>query len=202
MHLVLEPRFEGGDAPAEKTHDGFGDDISKRVSNLNHNLGLGSGDAEDGGEVHDRVERPGKNGDEASLGNQFTRAFGLFADGISKSDVECVNDHEKGDHGHEPEHLAGASVVSDLTGVSQENHDGRESSKLLALGGSLFGVKSHDKDELHEEKGHGEEPIDVTVSVVEGESGVSDDTVLQGVGVIPGVKDADIVVEGDKSHEA
>merc|ERR1719461_1012887 len=122
---------------------------------------------------------------------------------------------EEGNHGSGPESptLGQVSLVEDeLAGVANDDHDGGGDSEAHSLAEEGLRVELHDEEDLKEQERHGQEPVHVSVGIVEGLSGgVRGDGVVGSVlvhvlhrgvfvGFRPRVEDPEVVVRSYKRY--
>eukprot|EP00493_Phyllostaurus_siculus_P026490 UN26835 len=94
-------------------------------------------------------------------------------------------------------------TILDLTWVAQSHHGCRSDTQFPALAHRLLGRQSHHENELNQEERDCENPIDISVGVVERRTGEADRiaaricTELHIEGIIPRIEDSEVVVGRD-----
>mmetsp|Transcript_37337 Transcript_37337/g.93256 ORF Transcript_37337/g.93256 Transcript_37337/m.93256 type:complete len:292 (-) Transcript_37337:67-942(-) len=203
-------RLGHGDIVDEEADAALGNDVSGAVAKLDADDRVGAVEAEHREDVHDRVRAPrddGRPADHRELRGDRRVRLGL--DRALEADQESVDDIEEGEHGGAPPHPAHVEVAlnDQLSGVAEHDHQAREEAERRRHRRCLLGVELHDEHNLDQQERHGEEPIHVTVGVVErlAGDGRSQRLAIHGrrerVRLRPRVEDADVVVRGDEGHE-
>merc|ERR1719313_2440923 len=108
-----------------------------------------------------------------------------------------------------------AKLMQRVATTSQErrdNHEGRPDAQSLGFFAECCWIQFHHQENLNQQKRHGQEPIHVTVSIIEGDASQGWVCKLHGavrdcsLGILirfyPGVKDADEVICCNESHQA
>merc|ERR1712032_816121 len=182
--LAFVGRLQGGDLVDEQANTALGDDVGHAVTDLHCNNCLSSSNPEHGKQINHGVCAPADDGDDLAEGDHALHCGVLLTGGgISKANEQGVDDAQEDHHGEEPACPTLAQVAADdeLSWVSYGDHRGGCDSKLLAISAALSGAHLHGQDDLHEQQGPGQEPVHVSVSIVErdtGELGVRVRTVL------------------------
>merc|ERR1711912_29424 len=165
----------------------------------------------------DGVGAPREHGCPACPLDSILALLWLSLLGLLEADEERVDDVGERQHGEEPEAPAGGGVDRGLTRVSVEDHEAGGDTESAAAGEGLLLGELHHQDDLDEEQGHGEEPVDIAVCVVERNAGrvvaellwvavvVVDAAILLdlawGESGVEAVEDAEVVVHCDECHE-
>merc|ERR1719240_1577554 len=204
-----------GDLINHDANTALGDDVGDAVANLNANDSMCGIDAEHGEQVHNREGAPTDHGPHLCgadlVGDDWVS---LSSCGLCKTVEELVDNVQEEDHGQHP----AAPTRSEVTGddefaiVARCNHEGRADTKVPGLLAEHFVVKLHHEKDLDQEQGHGQEPIHVTIGIVEWHAGQSGGLHRQGtilncscrvvVAINPRVEDTDVVVCSNEGHQA
>merc|ERR1712113_728481 len=141
-------------------------------------------------------------------------SVGLELGGLAQAHQQLLDDVEEEGHGDEPADPTRRQVTShgQLPVIAADDHQGRANTQRLCLGIEGRVIQLHDKQDLDEQQWNGQEPIHVTIRIVEGhacqlgcrdiEGTVYDPSSAVGVGLHPGVEDADVVICCDEGHES
>ena len=200
-------RLGNSDLVNHQTNTALGDDVRDRVTQLDEHHNVGSGDAQHGEDVDDRVGAPRDDSPPLDTLDEVTDGrVGFCVGGVSKSNKKSLDDVQERQHGANPVGPAGSKVVfaqDEFTRVSNGNHGSRGDSKRCGLGLDFIGGQLHDENNLDEEKWNGKEPIHVTVGVIEGiGSGRNSSGSIPFVGFGPRVEDSHVVVSCDESDQS
>ena len=201
----------------EHSKDCLGDNVSNGVTNLLGSGCRGTGNAESLHHVHGGV---------SALGHDSRRSFQADDQGVhhvtegdhgqeppdealgAETHDELGNNVQEGNHGESPPHEATRRVVLDLAAVAEGYHDCGGSAESDTLGSELGSGQSYHTQQLNEEEGHCQEPINVTVGIVERLAAelhsvvTLASTVVHSEGTNPGVEDTEVVVSRDGRHQA
>jgi hypothetical protein len=200
-------RLGHGDGVDEEADSALGNDVRDGVSDLNEHHRLAARKADHGENVHYRVGAPRDHCRPLCLLDQATD-IGVrlrFRRG-SEANEQGVHNVEKRKHGEEPVQPAGIKVrllKDEFTRVAEDDHEGSCSAKSDALRARLFSTEVHDKDYFDEEERYGQEPIHVTVSIVERPASCGKHAFrIVLVRFIPGVEYAEVVVRSNEGNKA
>merc|ERR1740117_2294323 len=197
------------------SHTALGDDVGAAVANLNADDGMCGIDAHHGEQVHNGVCAPTDHGPHLSSADLCGDGWvSLSSCGLCKTIEELVHNVQEEDHGNEPAHPTRGQVTGDnkLAIVAGGDHEGRANAKVPSLAAECCIVDLHHQKDLDQEQWHGQEPIHVTVGIVEGNAGQGWGLHLQctvnnlSKRVVicsnPGVEDTDVVVCCNEGHQA
>ena len=128
----------------------------------------GTTDAHHLEDVDTWVCEPGDDCQVAGLHEESTDTLRVLLGGSSQANHKGL--HHKGEwaHGHGPAEPAGGIVVLDLARIADGNHESRGNSKLPCQVLSLLHWQSHDQDQLDQKQRDSQEPVNVSVGIVEG----------------------------------
>merc|ERR1719502_2382444 len=198
-----------------KANTALGDDVGDAVADLDGDNRLGSGDAQHWEQVDNWVGAPRDHSHHLGSGDLAGNSLVLLSSsGGSQADQELVDDVQEEGHGDEPAHPARSQVTShdQLTIVARHNHQGSTQAQAPSLGAELRSWQLHHQQDLDQEQRHSQEPVHVSVGIVEWHTSQLWRTHLQGtslhrassvlVGINPRVEDSDVVVGSDEGHQA
>merc|ERR1719335_488017 len=223
---LLELRLGVGDLVDQEPHTALRDDIREAVAALDVQHGLCPWRAlavepHEWDDIDDRVRQPADHGPPPGLPDEVPDAsVRLLLAGLLEPEDQLLNNVAERDHGTGPvvPPFGNARAGEEkLTGVPNDDHQGGGDTEAPALGAALFRRQLHAEHDLDEQQRNRQEPVHVTVGVVErhaGQFGIgvslrTEVGVLLArvgpgvlVGVNPAVEDTDVVVGGDEGHHA
>ena len=156
------------DGPTQDTEHRLGNEVRDGVADLLIAACRGTADAHHLDDVDTWVCEPGDDCQVAGLHEESTDTLRVRLGGSSQANHKGL--HHKGEwaHGHGPEDPAGGIVVLDLARIADGNHESRGNSKLPCQVLSLLHWQSHDQDQLDQKQRDSQEPVNVSVGIVEG----------------------------------
>eukprot|EP00451_Oxyrrhis_marina_P012216 CAMPEP_0204315236 /NCGR_PEP_ID=MMETSP0469-20131031/4694_1 /ASSEMBLY_ACC=CAM_ASM_000384 /TAXON_ID=2969 /ORGANISM="Oxyrrhis marina" /LENGTH=295 /DNA_ID=CAMNT_0051295847 /DNA_START=7 /DNA_END=891 /DNA_ORIENTATION=+ len=204
LALRLKAGLLRSDSPDQHTEHSLGHDVSHAVSDLLIHRRHRPGQPDVLNDIHKRISQPANRGEVASRGDEPDNALGLAGSGLTQAGQQGIHHIEERDHGQRPPDPADSQVVLDLTRVPQGHHHRARQAQLRAHGSGLTGRQLHDQDQLDQQQWHGQQPINVTVGVVERGAGhlhvVRTVVLLHFESPNPRVEDSEIVVRRNPGH--
>merc|ERR1711965_61137 len=207
-------RLGVGDLIDGQTYSALGNDIRDAIANLDAHHCVCSVDAQHWEEVHDWVCAPADHRHHlCSLDLAFDHWICLAVGGIRKANEEFVHNVQEEHHGNEPAHPPWGQVASDdqFAIVARNNHQSSSHSQGLGLIVVVPLVKLHHQENLDEQQRHSQEPVHVTVSIVEWDTSQFWGVELHGttgnfswrmlVCAYPRVEDTHVMVRSDEGHQ-
>merc|ERR1719235_881673 len=196
----------------------LGDDVRDAVANLDVDNGAASAKANHWEQVHNWVCAPADDSPHLSLLDLgLDNWISLLSCGGSEADQKLINNIQEEAHGNEPADPARSEVTCDnqLTIVAADDHEGRASTKGLCLCRELLIRELHDKENLDQEQRHSQQPVHVTIGIIERNTSQLWSLDVQGAILVwgtssilirlnPRVEDTDVVVgsnEGDQPRD-
>jgi len=192
----------------------LGDDVGGAVTDLDADDGVGGIDAQHGEEVHDGVGAPRDHGHDLSgLDLAADHWVSLGIGGCGQTDEELVDDVQEKSHGHEPAHPARGQVAGhdELSVITGDDHEGGAEAEGPGLAAEGLVIEFHHQEDLDQQKGHGQEPVHVSVCIVERHTGqgwgpsVHGTTFQLACGVVvsinPGVENTDVMVSRNERDQ-
>merc|ERR1712023_123189 len=178
---LLCVRLSISDLVDDEANTALGDDVRHAVANLDGHNRLGGIDSEHWEEVHNWVCAPADDGHHLSH-------LDLALDGWVRLQLSCsgqanqqlVHNVQEEEHGHKPAHPAWGQITGDsqLSVVATDDHECRTNTQGLCLLIVHLRLQLHHQQDLDQQQRHGQEPIHVTVGIVEWHTG--QDWVLDG----------------------
>merc|ERR1719201_2905451 len=205
-----------GDLVDDQADTTLGDNVGNAIANLDVDNGAASTEANHWEQVDNWVCAPADNSPHLGLLDLALDDWVLpLGCSSSKAHQELVHNIEEEAHRDGPANPAWCEVTGDdqLTIVSADDHQGRTQAKCLCLCREDIVRELHDEKNLNQEEWHSQEPVHVTVGIVEWNACQPRSLNEQGsilvwcaslvlVGLNPGVEDTNVMVGCDESHQA
>merc|ERR1712028_183905 len=159
-----------GDLIDDNSHAALRDDVGTAVADLNADNRMCSIDAHHGEQVHHRICAPTDHCPHlCSSDLSGDNWVSLVVGGLCKSIEELIHNVQEEDHGDEPASPTWCQVTGDnkLAVVARGNHESRTHTKVPSLAAECCVIELHHETDLNQEQGHSQEPIHVTIGVVE-----------------------------------
>merc|ERR1711865_559162 len=172
-----------GDLIDHNAHTALGDDVGGAVAELNADNRMRSIDAKHGEQVHNRICAPADNRQHLRISDLSSDNWiSLTVCSLCETVEKLIDNVQEEDHGQEPAHPTRGQVTGDnkLAVIARRDHQGRTDSKVPSLAAEGCIVEFHHEEDLNQEQGHCQEPIHVTVGIVEGNTGQGWGLHLQG----------------------
>merc|ERR1712039_381758 len=184
----------------------LGDDVRHAVAQLDGDHRGCSIDAQHGEQVHNRVSAPGDDGHDLGRLDLARNHWVALACGCScQTDKKFVHNVEEEAHGQEPAEPTWGEVTGDnqLTVITRDIHEGRAETKSPGLAAVLLWGQLHHQQDFDQKEWHCEEPIHVSVCIVERNTCQNwvRHTCRVLIGIHPRVEDPDVMVGSDEGHQ-
>merc|ERR1719399_955907 len=163
-------RLGVGNLVDDEANTALGDDVRNAVANLDVDNRAASTEANHWEQVDNWVCAPADDGPHLSLLDLALDDWVLLLScGSSKANQELVHNVEEEAHGDGPANPTRCEVAShnQLTVVAADDHESRAEAKCLCLCREDIIRKLHDKKNLNQEQWHSQEPVHVTVGIIE-----------------------------------
>merc|ERR1719433_951025 len=207
--LSLDPALLSGNGPDQHTEDRLGDHVRNRVPDLLASCRRDAGDSHHLDDVHKGIGQPGNDRKPASVScercDRLPMCGGQLLRSCTQPDGELLHNIQEWNHGKEPPHPSAGWIVLDLAGIAKSHHDGRGDTQIPALAHRLLSWQPHDQDQLDEEERDRENPVDISIGIIEGrtceENLKTFSPSLHIEGIIPGVENTEVVICRDGGHQ-
>merc|ERR550539_2184133 len=195
------------DGPNQHAEHCLGNDIGDGVTNLLGTSCECTAQSDHLDDVHAWIGEPRDGGQIASLHNESLGRSRLPLRRFAQANEECIHDIAERNHSQCPPDPSLSIVILDLTRVTKSHHKSRRHTKLPCQISCLISRQSHNQNQLDEQQGHCQEPIHVSVGIIEWSASETHAVLTLSTTVgdlksgIPRIEDAHIVVGGDGNHQ-
>merc|ERR1719161_3135995 len=206
--LLFNLALLGGNRPNQDPEDCFGYDVSDRIADLLTGCRRHAGDPDHLDDVHEGIGQPRDDREPASVPRERRDRWCLLLRGFAQPNRQLRHNVEKWNHGKEPPHPPAARIALDLAWIAKSHHHSRGDAQRPALAHRFRGWQSHDENQLDEKERDRQNPVDISIGVIERRTGEADHVVallrveLHIEGIIPGVENAEVVIDRDEGHQA
>mmetsp|Transcript_63829 Transcript_63829/g.94813 ORF Transcript_63829/g.94813 Transcript_63829/m.94813 type:complete len:218 (-) Transcript_63829:61-714(-) len=156
-------------------------------------------------DVNEGISQPADGCEVPSSRHQPRHRLRLLRCGCPQAHQQREHHIRERDHGQSPPEPPHSQVLLDLSRVPQGHHHRARHTQLGAQSSSLTCRQLHHQNQFDEQQGHGEQPINVPVGVVERRTGH-----LHGIGpadlihiecLNPRVEDTEVMVRGNPGDD-
>merc|ERR1712050_599629 len=168
LQEALFARLGVRDLVDHKSNAAFGDNVGNAIANLDTYDSFCSGDTKHWEQVNDGVCAPTDNSHLLCNLDLPCDNWVSFA-GCCKTNEQLVHNVQEECHRGKPAHPTRREVTShdELTVVTRDNHEGRTRTENPIFASESLLVELHHQQDLNQEQRHREQPIHVTVGIVE-----------------------------------